>query len=113
MKKPWDPMHASSCSKSMGRAFLTLYACTADRAWLERAERAVKFISANFASDLGYLTSAHNDALPPKTQLDENVGIVRLSNLLWLYTGNSEYRQMAEYAMRFLATPGVTDHRDF
>jgi hypothetical protein len=98
---------------AMGRAFLTLYACTADRAWLERAERAVKFISANFASNLGYLTCAHNGALPPKTQLDENVGIVRLSNLLWHYTGNSEYRQMAEHAMRFLATPGVTDHRGF
>jgi uncharacterized protein len=98
---------------AMGRAFLTLYACTADRAWLERAERSVKFISVNFASNLGYLTCAHNGALPPKTQLDENVGIVRLCNLLWHYTGNSEYREMAEHAMRFLATPGVTDHRGF
>ncbi len=49
----------------------------------------------------------------PKPQLDENVGIVRLANLLWHYTGNSEYQEMAERAMRFLATPGVTDHRGF
>jgi hypothetical protein len=45
--------------------------------------------------------------------LDENVGIVRLANLLWHYTGNPEYREVAERAMRFLATPGVTDHRGF
>ena len=98
---------------AMGRAFLTLYANTAERAWLERAERTVKFISANFASDLGYITCARNGALPPKPQLDENVGIVRLANLLWHYTGNPEYREVAERAMRFLATPGVTDHRGF
>lgn len=35
----------------MGRAFLTLYAVTADRAWLGRAEEAVQFISANFKAD--------------------------------------------------------------
>jgi uncharacterized protein YyaL (SSP411 family) len=32
----------------MGRAFLTLYAVTTDRAWLRRAEEAVQFISADF-----------------------------------------------------------------
>jgi uncharacterized protein YyaL (SSP411 family) len=100
-------------SMSMGRAFLTLYECTADRVWLQRAERAVKFIAANFASSLGYITCAHNGALAPKPQLDENVGIVRLANLLWHYTGNSEYRDMAVRAMSFLAAPGVTDHRGF
>ncbi|MBV8175750.1 MAG: thioredoxin domain-containing protein [Verrucomicrobia bacterium] len=98
---------------SMGRAFLTLYECTADRGWLQRAERAVKFISANFASNLGYITCAHKGALTSKPQLDENVGIVRLANLLWHYTGNSEYRDMAARAMSFLAAPGVTDHRGF
>jgi len=98
---------------AMGRACLTLYASTADRAWLERAERAAKFISATFAGNLGYITCTRNGALPPKPQLDENVGIVRLANLLWHYTGNSEYREMAERAMRFLATPGATDHRGF
>src|ERR1700756_2279203 len=86
---------------SMGRAFLTLYECTADRAWLQRAERATRFISANFANNLGYITCAHHGALASKPQLDENVGIVRLTNLLWHYTGNSEYREMAVRAMSF------------
>jgi uncharacterized protein len=98
---------------SMGRAFLALYECTANRVWLERAERAAQFISANFAGSLGYITCAHNGALAPKSQVDENVGIVRLANLLWHYTGNSEYRDMAVGAMSFLAAPGVTDHRGF
>ncbi len=98
---------------AMGRAFLTLYACTAERAWLMRAEHAAKFISANFAGNPGYITCANNGALAAKPQLDENVGIVRLANLLWRYTGNSEYREIAERAMRFLATPGATDHRGF
>jgi uncharacterized protein YyaL (SSP411 family) len=98
---------------AMSRAFLTLYACTADRAWLTKAERAVKFISMNFASDLGYITSARSGALPPKPQLDENVGLVRLANLLWHYTGNAEYQEISKRAMRYLATPGVTEHRGF
>ena len=98
---------------AMGRAFVTLYGCTADRAWLTKAERAMKFISANFASDHGYITCADNGALKPKPQLDENVGVVRLANLIRHYTGNSEYQEMAEHAMRFLATPGVTDRRGF
>ena len=98
---------------AMGRAFLTLYGCTGDRAWLTKAEHAVKFIQANFASDRGYITCADNGALKPKPQLDENVGIVRLANLMWNYTGQSEYQDMAKSAMRFLATPGVTDRRGF
>lgn len=98
---------------SMARAFLTLYECTADRAWLQRAERAARFISANFANDFGYITCAHHGALASKPQLDENVGIVRLANLLWHYTGNSEYRDIAVRAMSFLAAPAVTDHRGF
>jgi len=51
--------------------------------------------------------------LKSKPQLDENVGLVRFANLLFHYTGNSAYREMAQHGMRFLATPHVTDHRGF
>ena len=97
----------------MGRAFLALYACTGDRAWLQKAARAVDFISANFGTDLGYITSARLSALKPQAQLDENIGLVRLANLLWNYTGNAEYKKVAERAMRFIVTPGATDHRGY
>src|SRR5260370_8087447 len=72
----------------MGRAFLTLYAATADRAWLRRAEEAVQFISTNFEADIGYITSAGAAELKSKPQVDENVGVTRLANLLHQYTGS-------------------------
>jgi uncharacterized protein YyaL (SSP411 family) len=97
----------------MGRAFLNLYAVTADRAWLRRAEEAEQFISVNFKADVGYLTSAGTKELKWKPQVDENVGVTRLANLLHHYTGKTEYTQMAEHAMRFLAAPGVADRRGF
>jgi uncharacterized protein YyaL (SSP411 family) len=90
---------------SMGRAFLTLYAFTADRAWLNRAEQAAKFIATNFKGTSGYVSSAGAGALKAKSQLDENVGLVRFANLLFHYTGKSVYRETAEHGMRFLATP--------
>jgi uncharacterized protein YyaL (SSP411 family) len=98
---------------AMGRAFLTLYACTGDRQWLKKAGDAVEFISKNFGTDLGYLTSAHVGALKSQPQLDENIGLVRLANLLWHYTGNVEDKKVAERAMLFIATPGATDRRGY
>ncbi len=98
---------------AMGRAFLTLYGCTGNRAWLEKAKRAVAFISENFGSDAGYLTSSYHGALKSQPQLDENIGIARLANLLWHYTGNLEYRTVAERAMSFVAAPAATDHRGY
>jgi len=97
----------------MGRAFLTLYAVTADRAWLRRAEEAVQFISTIFKADIGYITSAGEAELRSKPQVDENVGVTRLANLLHQYTGKAEYTQIAEHAMRFLSAPGVVDRRGF
>ncbi len=98
---------------AMGRAFLALYACTGDRVWLQKAAKAVDFISANFGSEAGYLTSANAGALKSQPQLDENIGLVRLANLLTHYTGNLEYRKVAEQAMRLVATPGATKNRGF
>jgi uncharacterized protein len=98
---------------SMGRAFLALYACTGDRAWLRKAEQAIEFISVYFATGPGYVTCAHIGAVKSRPQLDENIAVARLANLLWHYTGNAGYRKMAERAMRFVATPGATDHRGY
>jgi uncharacterized protein len=98
---------------SMGRAFLALYACTGDRAWLRKAAAAVEYISKNFGTDLGYLTSANIGVLKSQPQLDENIAIVRLANLLWHYTGNAEDKKVAERAMLYIAIPGATDHRRY
>jgi uncharacterized protein YyaL (SSP411 family) len=98
---------------SMGRAFLALYACTGNRAWLKKAAEAVEFIEKNFGSGLGYLTSAHIGALKSQPQLDENIGLVRLANLMWHYTGNAEDKKVAEQALLFVAAPGAMDHRGY
>lgn len=97
----------------MGRAFLTLYAVTAERSWLWRAEDAVHFIAANFKTELGYTSSAGAAGLKSKPQVDENVALVRLANLMAQYTGKAEYTTMAKHAMRFLSAPGVADRRGF
>jgi uncharacterized protein YyaL (SSP411 family) len=98
---------------SMARALLGLYAATGDRIWLQRARQAMEFISKNFRSDVGYITSAHTGALKSEPQLDENIGVVRVANLLWHYTGQTEYREVAEHAMRSVAAPVAADHRGY
>ena len=90
----------------MGRAFLALYACTGDRAWLRKAEQAIEFISVYFATGAGYVTCAHIGAVKSQPQLDENIGIARLANLLWHYTGQRGIPEVAERAMRFVADAG-------
>jgi uncharacterized protein YyaL (SSP411 family) len=97
----------------MGRAFLGLYAVTADRSWLQQAEQAAQFVAANFQDDLGYVTSSKTGALKSGPQTDENADLVRLGNLFFHYTGKPEYREMAEHAMKYLAIPAVADGRGF
>lgn len=99
----------------MCRAFFALYSVTADRNWLNRAEKAATFIEKNFKDRPGYATSAPASAglHRPQPQLDENVQVARLMNRLYHSTGKKQYRVMAEHAMRYLATPDVALSRNF
>ncbi len=95
---------------SMAKAFLTLYSATGDRAWLARTEQAFAFIQANFKDpQAGYVTSktSTDRAYSPRPLRDENIALVRTANLLARYTGNEQYRAMAELSMKFLSTPAV------
>jgi hypothetical protein len=93
---------------AMARAFLALYTATAERTWLARAEDAAKFIDARFQAPLGFATASASAAgLKTKPQLDENIALARFANLLQQHTGKTEYRAMAEHAMRYLASPAV------
>jgi uncharacterized protein YyaL (SSP411 family) len=98
---------------SMGSAFLTLYAVTADRLWLERAGLAARFINERFRGESGFYTSAASGMLRPTQQLDENVALARFANLLGHYTGDPLFRNMAEQAMRHLASQGVLERRGY
>jgi uncharacterized protein YyaL (SSP411 family) len=96
---------------TMGRAFLALYAATADRHWLERARQAASFIGAHFAdaSGAGFDTTARSTdpASRPRQERDENIALARFANLLVQYTGDAQPRAMAESAMKYLVTPEV------
>lgn len=102
-------------SASMARAFLTLYAVTADRKWLTDTEKTAQYIETNFKGDVGYITlpQAVAGKLQPRPQVDENVMIARTMNMLGHYTGNAIYRDMARHAMKFLSAPSVGEHQGF
>ena len=95
---------------AMGRAFLAIYAATGDRQWLAHAESSAEFIPANFASpQAGYVTAKTptDRSYSPRPERDENMLVARFGNLLARYTGNDDYRKMAEQAMRYLVAPQI------
>lgn len=111
-------------SLAMGRAFLSLYAATADRVWLERAEQAAEFIGERFApatisvedsvaASAGYVTAdlGSSKVARPVPLPDENVMLARFANLLYHYGGKASNKAMAERAMRYLATPEIAKRR--
>jgi uncharacterized protein YyaL (SSP411 family) len=100
---------------AMGRAFLALYAVTADRVWLARAAAAAEFVDARFRAPVGFATAvgAPGASFAPKPQLDENIALARFANLLGHYTGQDAPRKMAEHAMRYLASPVVVEQQGY
>ena len=95
---------------AMGRAFLELYAATADRAWLSRAQSAADFIAAHFEPTgvVGIVTcQTPAGPLAAGPEFDENVAVARWANLLNQYTGDASDRKLAEAAMRYVATPQI------
>src|SRR5262245_55734217 len=93
-----------------GRAFLSLYAATGDRAWLTRAGNAAGFIGKTFggAASPGLVSAVSRDRFSvPRPQRDENVAVARFANLLFRYTGRESDRNLSDRAMAFLAIPNV------
>jgi uncharacterized protein YyaL (SSP411 family) len=43
--------------------------------------------------------------------LDGNIETTRFSNVLYHYTGNHRFRELAEHGMRYLSSPAITDQR--
>ncbi len=97
----------------MGRAFLRLYAVTAERKWLDRASAACAYIAANFKAEAGF-PSAQVDPMAivkARPQFEENALLARFANLLSRYTGNAAQRGVAEHALKYLAAPEVAATR--
>jgi uncharacterized protein len=106
---------------AMARAFLSLYGATGERPWLARARKAATFIDDHFRYTLpnseaaGYASSdPKQHTIPsPEPLVDENVMLVRLANLLNYYSGDKQFKKMAEIAMRFLATPEIASAQGY
>lgn len=104
---------------AMGRALLGLYGVTGERKWLAAAEQSADFISKHFKEaspdghSAGYATAElnHSALQRPLPVLEENVMVARFANSLYRYDGKPAYRQMAEHAMRYLATPAIANQR--
>jgi uncharacterized protein YyaL (SSP411 family) len=92
-----------------GRAFLALYAATGDRVWLAKAEQAAEFVGVRFRQPgvAGFVTAAAAGPLPSRPQREENILMARFANLLYRYSGKPLHRELAQHAMRYLATPEV------
>lgn len=93
----------------MARGLLELYAATGERHWLKHAANAADFIGEHFRVADGGFISAEDTGGPVAAPRDrnENIAAVRFFNLLQHYTGQAEYRELAEHGMRFLATPAI------
>jgi len=101
---------------AMGRASLALYEATADREWLKRAIDAGKFIEKNFAplkekSTAGFVSAKGGEALQFAPVMEENVRVARFYSLLYHYSGEKNFKTLAQEAMRYLATPEIARKR--
>ena len=94
---------------AMAEAYLALYASTGDRAWLQKSSAGMQFIEQNFKSDAGFAAAvipknSKGIFQKPLLQMEANVNIARLANKLQHYTGNQQFKSIAEYAMKYLIT---------
>ena len=96
----------------MGIAFLNLYEATRDKKWLILSERTLRFIDKHFRKPLaGYATSVASCKVcankAPIALVDENIALARFASSLYKTTKYAEYKDIIEYAMRFLVTPEI------
>ncbi len=102
---------------AMGQAFLSLHGATGDRRWLARAEESMGFVSRRFRSGnrIGVLTAASpkaaTEAVAPRPQRDENIGVARFGTLLAEFSGKPLSREIAREALAFLAQATVARGR--
>lgn len=101
-------------SVEMGKALLALHRSTGDRRWLLHARAAADFIARTFieAKTGAFIAAASPDAkhlAKPVKQREDNVTAVRFFNLLYFYTGEARYREIAEAGMGYLASPPILE----
>lgn len=108
---------------AMAEAYLALYTSTGDRAWLEKSKSAMQFINKNFKLN----TEKHNAGFTavvaqqtntgvfktPLLQMEENASVARLANQLSHYTGEKQYKEMANHAIKYLVALATPDYPQY
>lgn len=94
---------------NMAIAFLSLYDLTGQKKWKIRAEQTARFIDKYFyAPIVGFQTAASSCEVcavgAPTRKLDENILLARFFTRLYRLTNNSEYKALAEHAMKYIVT---------
>ncbi|MGL4395773.1 MAG: DUF255 domain-containing protein [Hyphomicrobium sp.] len=101
---------------AMGQAALDLYQSTGRRDWLAVAGAAADVIARDFVdtADGGIKTTLTAEAgvgvfLTAHKPIDEQVQVARFANRVYRYTGATAHRDVAEHAMKYLASPAILD----
>ncbi len=98
---------------AMGRAMLHLYRVTTEKKWLDYANDAADFINQNFKYRNGGFFRAvdRGEISKPVPQIDENISLTRFANLLFHYTGQPRFRELAKHGLRYLCIPQIATSR--
>ena len=100
---------------AMSIAFLTLYRATTDKKYLILSQQTMNFIDKLFKNPSGnagfitYLPSKIPMQFKPTLSTYENYMMVRIAHLLYYYSENNTYQEMAKNGMRYLTSPNVID----
>jgi len=104
-------------SLAVAEAYVSLYQSTGRRDYLQRARYTLAFIYAIFRfggeKGAGYAVAyaPASAVIKPLPQIDENIAFTRLAIRVHHLTGDESFRDMAERAMRYLATPVIATER--
>lgn len=101
-----------SDSLNMGKAFVSLYKATSDKKWLIHAEQAARFTDRHFRAPVaGFATSEASCKVcavrAPSRLTEENIELARFTNSLFKITKENAYKEIVEYAMKYLVTPEI------
>jgi uncharacterized protein YyaL (SSP411 family) len=102
---------------AMTQALLALYSTTGEREWLQQARATAGIVKAIFTDERGgYFTAPVNDRAigvfkTTVRQIDENIAVARTANLLFHYTGDAQFKQMTDHALRYLTAPALVESR--
>jgi len=94
-------------------AYIALYQATGNRENLKRARKTVEYIDKTFRyageQGAGYAVSyaPATAVLKPQPHIDENIAVARLAIRVFHLTADKQYKNVAERAMRYLATEDI------